>query len=64
MVTSSIAAPSRYSSGNLAYTLPGGQEIRFWDDARVYLGNQVHKKGSDRCYGLTADPKTRCPTLP
>ena len=34
---------------NLAYTLPGGQEIRFWDDARVYLGNQVHKKGSDRC---------------
>ena len=40
---------------NLAYTLPGGQEIRFWDDARVYLGNQVHKKGSDRCYGLTAD---------
>lgn len=40
---------------NLAYTLPGGQEIRFWDDGRVYLGNQVHKKGSDRCYGLTAD---------
>ncbi len=40
---------------NLAYTLPGGQEIRFWDDRRVYLGNQVHKKGSDRCYGLTAD---------
>lgn len=40
---------------NLAYTLPGGQEIRFWDDGRVYLGNQVHKKGSDRFYGLTAD---------
>ena len=40
---------------NLAYTLPGGQEIRFWDDGRIYLGNQVRKKGSDRCYGLTAD---------
>lgn len=40
---------------NLAYKLPGGQEIRFWDDSRVYLGNQLCKKGSDRCYGLTAD---------
>ena len=40
---------------NLAYKLPGGQEIRFWDDGRIYLGNQLCKKGSDRCYGLTAD---------
>lgn len=40
---------------NLEYTLPGGQTIRFWDDDRIYLGNQLHKKNSDRCYGLTAD---------
>lgn len=40
---------------NLSYTLPSGQAIRFWDDNKVYLGNQLHKKGSDRCYGLTAD---------
>lgn len=40
---------------NLQYTLPGGQQIKFWDDSRVYLGNQVHKSHSDRCYGLTAD---------
>lgn len=40
---------------NLLYTLPGGQKIKFWDDDRVYLGNQIHKKNSDRCYGLTAD---------
>ncbi len=40
---------------NISYTLPGGQAIRFWDDKRVYLGNQIHKKNSDRCYGLTAD---------
>ena len=40
---------------NLAYTLPGGQVIKFWDDKRIYLGNQICKKNSDRCYGLTAD---------
>ncbi len=40
---------------NLEYTLPNGRTFRFWDDTRIYLGNQVHKKGSDRCYGLAAD---------
>ena len=40
---------------NLEYTLPGGQKTKIWDDNRIYLGNQVRKKNSDRCYGLTAD---------
>lgn len=40
---------------NLQYTLPGGQRIKFWDDDRIYLGNQICKKNSNRCYGLTAD---------
>lgn len=40
---------------NLQYTLPSGQKIRFWDDDRIYLGNQIDKKNSSRCYGLTAD---------
>lgn len=40
---------------NLEYTLPSGQTIKFWDDNRIYLGNQICKKNSDRCYGLTAD---------
>lgn len=40
---------------NLEYTLPGGQAIRLWDDNRIYLGNQIHKKNSYRCYGLAAD---------
>lgn len=40
---------------NLEYTLPGGQRVKFWDDSRIYLGNQLPKAGSDRCYGLTAD---------
>lgn len=47
------ALPGAYI--NLSYTLPGGQAIRFWDDSRIYLGHQLHKKGSGRCYGLTAD---------
>lgn len=40
---------------NLQYVLPGGQEVKFWQDDRVYLGNQLEKLGSDRCYGLLAD---------
>lgn len=40
---------------NLEYTLPGGQTVKFWDDKRIYLGNQLEKIGTDRCYGLTAD---------
>lgn len=40
---------------NLAYTLPGGQAVKFWDDNRIYLGNQLQKKGSGRCYGIVAD---------
>ena len=40
---------------NAQYTLPGGEKIRFWDDRRIYLGNQLPKKNSDRCFGLTAD---------
>lgn len=40
---------------NLMYRLPGGQEIRIWDDNKTYLGNQICKKGSNRCYGLVAD---------
>lgn len=40
---------------NLEYTLASGQAIKFWDDNRIYLGNQICKKNSDRCYGLAAD---------
>lgn len=40
---------------NLEYTLPSGQAIRVWDDNKTYLGNEVCKKGSDRCYGLASD---------
>lgn len=40
---------------NLEYKLPGGQKVKFWDDTRIYLGNQLPKPGTDHCYGLTAD---------
>lgn len=42
---------------NIAYCLPDGQTVRFWNDNKIYLGNQLHKKGSDRCYGIVADEK-------
>ena len=42
---------------NLTYALPGGMPARFWDDNGIYLGNQVAKQGSDRCYGLAANEK-------
>lgn len=42
---------------NLEYHLPGGQTVKFWNDNKIYLGNQLHKKDSDRCYGIAADEK-------
>lgn len=40
---------------NLEYTLPNGEKIKLLDDSKVYLGSQVEKHNSDRCYGLVAD---------
>lgn len=40
---------------NLEYTLSNGEKIKLLDDTKVYLGCQVEKSGSDRCYGLVAD---------
>ena len=32
------------SFANIEYTLPNGQTVKFWDDNRIYLGNQLHKR--------------------
>lgn len=40
---------------NQDYPLPNGKTVRFWEDDRIILGNQVPKKNSDRLYGLAAD---------
>ncbi len=40
---------------NLEYVLPNGEKIKLLDDSKIYLGYQVEKHNSDRCYGLVAD---------
>lgn len=40
---------------NLEYTLPNGEKIKLLDDTKIYLGCQVEKTNSDRCYGFVAD---------
>lgn len=40
---------------NLEFTLPGGQRAKFWHDDRIYLGSQLPKAGSQRCYGICGD---------
>lgn len=40
---------------NLEYPLANGQKIKLLEDNNVYLGNQIERPGSDRCYGLAAD---------
>jgi hypothetical protein len=42
---------------NLEYTLASGQKVKLLDDNKIYLGNQLGKAGSDRCYGIAADEK-------
>lgn len=40
---------------NLEYTMPSGQPVRLLRNEKIYLGYQLCKTGSDRCYGLVAD---------
>ena len=40
---------------NLEYPLPNRKKIKLLEDSKIYLGYQVEKTGSDRCYGLVAD---------
>lgn len=40
---------------NMEFPLPSGQTVKFWNDNKIYLGNQLPKRGTDRCYGIAAD---------
>ncbi len=42
---------------NLEFSLPCGQFVKLWDDDKTYYINQLEKRDSTRCYGLTADEK-------
>ncbi len=40
---------------NLEYILPSGKKVKFLDDNRVYLGNQLEcDSNNDRCFGVIA----------
>lgn len=40
---------------NLAYPLPSGEKVRFLQDGKTYLGNQLESEfGGDRCFGVLA----------
>lgn len=40
---------------NLEYPLANGTTVKFLNDKDIYLGNQVEKQDSERCYGI--DPE-------
>lgn len=40
---------------NMEYSLSNGQKVKLLDDHDIYLGNQLPKKDSDRCYGIAAN---------
>lgn len=40
---------------NIEYTMPNGEKVKFFDDDTIYLGNQIEKKNSDRCYGVAGN---------
>lgn len=41
---------------NLEYMLPNGNSVKFLDDSKTYLGNQLESDfGSDRCFGVVAN---------
>ena len=41
---------------NLEYTLPNGSKVKFLNDQKTYLGNQLECEfGGERCFGIVAD---------
>lgn len=40
---------------NLEYPLSNGTTVRFLNEKDIYLGNQIERQDSDRCYGVVAD---------
>ena len=41
---------------NLEYQLPNGQKVKFLDDQKTYLGNQLESEfRAERCFGILAN---------
>ena len=40
---------------NLEYPLFNGTTVKFLNDKDIYLGNQIEKQDSERCYGIVAN---------
>ena len=40
---------------NLEYPLSNGTTVKFLNDKDVYLGNQIERTNSERCYGVVAN---------
>ena len=40
---------------NLEYPLSNGTKVSFLRNEDVYLGNQIEKTDSERCYGVVVD---------
>lgn len=40
---------------NLAYPLPSGENVKFLDDKKIYVGAQIEFAGAGVCYGVVAD---------
>ncbi len=41
---------------NLEYRLPNGVNVKFLNDQKTYLGNQLESEfGGERCFGIVAD---------
>lgn len=49
--------PLKGSFVNLEYTLDSGQKAKLLNDNMIYLGTQLHKEGTDRCFGIAADER-------
>lgn len=42
---------------NLEYPLSNGTTVKFLNEKDIYLGNQIERKDSERCYGVVADER-------
>lgn len=42
---------------NLEYPLFNGTTVKYLNDKDIYLGNQIERQDSERCYGVAADER-------